>query len=424
MRFRSILSSAVLAALVVPTCLLAGPADAASEPASCEVGIYGFAESFVAITRRSDGHRYSFSDGRTGRVTPDGPVTCTEAGVEIAGAQVWPPRPIIVTDTAFEVEGVMLGGQLLQPSGAGPETPLVVLAHGSEATGWIEAVSYPYQLVGRGVSVFVYDKRGGGRSHGEYTQNFPQLANDLVAASVEARRLADGQFGRFGLMGFSQGGWIAPLAAERAGAEFLAIGYGLATGILEEDAAQVELELTEAGHSESILAAGRRITDVTARLAVSGYTDGLDDLARLQAEYGDQVWFREIRGGFTGVLLGLSVDELRENGVPMFDRLNIDWSIDPVEVLASVDVPQLWVLAQNDREAPVARTLERLQQLRADGQDISIIMFPDTDHGMWEFEQAPDGTRTLTRVTDGYYELLADSAFGALQPPYGQSFPQ
>ncbi|MFK8030015.1 MAG: alpha/beta hydrolase family protein [Gammaproteobacteria bacterium] len=387
----------------------------------CQVGIYGPAESFVAITRREDVFSYSFSDGRRGKLDNQELIECGEGSLRIERLQLLTKRPLHITNTRFESNGVMLAGQLLEPVDAGPDTTLVVLAHGSEELGWIEAVSYPYQFVGRGVSVFVYDKRGTGNSAGSYSQNFPQLADDLVAASREAKRLARGRFGRFGLFGFSQGGWIAPLGAERSGADFIGIGYGLVVDILEEDASQVELELREAGYGDDVLAKAKDITNVTARLAVSSYSDGLEELDALRASHGGEAWYPIVRGGFTGVLLGMSTDELRDKGIPMFDRLNIDWSIKPMDVLRDVKVPQFWVLAGEDREAPIAKTLERLETLRGEGSDITIFMFPNTDHGMWEFEQKPDRTRNYTRVVDGYYDLLADWAKDSIQLPYGTS---
>lgn len=389
----------------------------------CDVGVYGsgISDDFLVITRRDDNVRYSFSDGRAGDIGDNSPVQCVEGNVQIDTGETWARTPITVTDTRFEAENAILAGQLLEPSDAGSDTPLVIIAHGSEELGWIEAVPDIYQMVGRDVSVFVYDKRGTGLSTGQYSQNFPELADDLVVASMEAKRMAEGRYGRFGLFGLSQGGWIAPLAAQRSGADFVGIGYGLVIDILEEDAAQVELELTEKGMSEEIIAIGKQITNVTARLAVSNYQDGLEELAALQAQYGEEPWFQDIRGGFSGVLLGMSTDQLRDEGIPMFDRLNIDWSLVPMDVLREVDVPQLWLLAEDDREAPVVKSLERLNALKAEGKDITLFMFPDTDHGMWEFRQAADGSRDYTRVADGFYALMADWAKGELEPPYGNS---
>lgn len=398
---------------------LTGSADFAAGP--CEVGVYGTGGSFLAITRRDDQFRYTFSDGRVGRISDEDPIQYGEDAVKIDAATVWRKRPLLITDARFDAGDAVLAGQLMEPADAGPDTPLVVYAHGSEELGWIGSARDPYQMVGRGVSVFVYDKRGTGLSTGDYSQNFPQLADDLVAASAEAKRLAKGRYGRFGLFGLSQGGWIVPLAAERAGADFAGIGYGLVVDILEEDAAQVELELREAGYDDDVIAKAKEITDTTALLATSGYRKGLEQLDALRARYGDEPWFAIIRGGFSGVILGMSTDDLRENGIPMFDRLNIDWTLVPIDVLREVDVPQLWVLAGKDREAPIEKTLERLKMLRGEGKDITIYVFPDTDHGMWEYHEAPDGAREYTRVTDGFYTLMADWAKGVSKPPYGKA---
>src|SRR3546814_5124285 len=93
-----------------------------------------------------------------------------------------------------------------------------------------------YLLPAQGVGVFVYDKRGTGRSTGSYTQDFHLLAGDARAALVEALRLAGERAGRFGFHGGSQAGWVAPLAASKTPqAQFVLVGYGMATGPLAED---------------------------------------------------------------------------------------------------------------------------------------------------------------------------------------------
>ena len=394
---------------------------AAFAPGECEVGVYRKdSAAFVAITKRREGFRYTFSDGVLGNMTAaDARVECGDGAVRINSGEVWAKWEVAETDTQFESHGVRLTGRLMEPPGAGADTPLVVYAHGSEDTGWLDYARDPYQMLGRGVSVFVYDKRGTGLSEGEYTQNFPRLADDLVAASAEAKRLAEGRFGRFGLFGLSQGGWIAPLAVDRAQADFIGIGYGLVVDIREEDAAQVAKDLRDAGYGEDVVEKARMVTDATARIVTSAYQDGLEDLDAAREFYGEEPWFPLVKGEYTGVLLGMSTDDLRENGVPFFDRLEIDWSLNPMEVLRAVRTPQLWVLAAEDREAPIALTLERLGALREQGSDITIYLFPDTDHGMWEFDQAADGSRDFTRVTPGFYDLMADWAKGALDGKYG-----
>ncbi|GAB4186282.1 MAG: hypothetical protein Tsb002_10630 [Wenzhouxiangellaceae bacterium] len=362
------------------------------------------------LTKKREGFRYLYSNGEAGIVGDENVKVCQLSSVEVADGTLLQARDITVTNTHFIVDNVKLVGQLIEPEDASSKTTLIVYAHGSEERGWIEQSPDPYQMVARGLSVFVYDKRGTGLSEGNYTQNFPQLAKDLTAASAEAKRLAQGRFGRFGLFGLSQGGWIAPLAAEQSQADFIVIGYGLVVDIREEDAAQVELELLQSGFGADVIAKAKRVTDVTGRIAASGYTQGLDEMEALRQEFAEEAWFAAIKGGFSGVILGMSSQELRENGIPMFDRLDIDWSLKPVDVLRKVKVPQLWVLAGEDREAPIEKTIQRLKMLRAEGLPIEIQLFPATDHGMWEFHERDDGSRQYTKVTEGYHDLMADWA--------------
>ncbi|MGK5057492.1 alpha/beta hydrolase family protein [Janthinobacterium sp. LB2P49] len=396
----------------------------AFSPAPCETGILRQDQTgFVAVTKGGKGYGYTFSDGTVGNMQDAGAlVACGKDAVLVSGKERWPKVAVAEANTRFESHGVMLAGRLLEAPGAGKDTPLVVYAHGSEGSGWIDRARDPYQMVGRGVSVFVYDKRGTGLSEGEYTQNFPRLADDLVAASREAKRLAQGRYGRFGLMGVSQGGWIAPLAQARAKAEFLGIGYGLVADITEQDAAQVAMELRDKGYGGDVIAKGRMVTDITARIVKSGYKDGLDDLSAFQQQFGKEAWFGFIKGGYTGVLLGMPVDELRKHGIPRFDKLDIDWSLDPVQLVRQVKVPQLWALAEDDRQAPPAVTVERLTALRGQGQAISVYLFPQADHGMRSYAQASDGTRKPTVITPGFYDLMADWAKGSVDGAYGQAY--
>lgn len=396
-------------------------------PASCETGVFRKdGSNFVAINRNGKGYGYSFSDGTVGNANDTSNagavIECGAGVVRVRGQESWGKVAVSETNTLFASDGVMLAGRLMAPPGADRRTPLVVFAHGSEESGWIDHVRDPYQMVGRGIAVFVYDKRGTGLSKGVYTQNLPQLSNDLVAASQEAKRLAQGRYGRFGLFGLSQGGWVAPLAALRAKAEFVGIGYGLAVDIAEQDAAQVSLDLRERGFGEDVVAKGRLLSDITARLVKSGYRDGLDDLAAAQAQFGKEPWFSRIKGGYTGVLLGMSVDQLRDQGIPQLDKLGVDWSLKPMQTLGEIDVPQLWAFGAEDRAAPIALTLERLSALRKQGKDISIYIFPDTEHGMWNYTQAADLSRKRTRIAPGFYDLLADWARGGVEGNYGRAY--
>lgn len=413
---------------------LAVPALASEAGAGCAFGAYRSPVGEVLSLSRlgADRVRYVTGEGRRGVLDEaGGAVRCGDGVLRVhaedGSEAVWQRLPLRITRTRFESDGAMLVGELIEPAEpAGGEgwPPLVVLAHGSERSGWVDGgVAHPYLLAANGVSAFIFDKRGTGLSGGEFHMNFRRLADDLVAASGEARRLAAGRHGRFGLHGFSQGGWVVPLAAARAGADFVTVHYGLAMSPLEEDAEEVALALREAGHDEAVVARAREVTDATGALLASGFGDeaAFARLAQVRRAYGDAPWFADIRGEFSGRMLAMDEAGLRERGRETFDTMDIEWDYDTLPTLRSLQMPLLWIVAGADREAPPEITLERLEALRGEGRRIAVAVFPDTDHGIVHFQEQPDGSRRYTDYADGYLRLTADWSHGRLSPPYGRA---
>jgi hypothetical protein len=140
----------------------------------------------------------------------------------------------------------------------------------------------------------------------------------------------------------------------------------------------------------------------------------------VKKRYGTQPRLREIQGEFTGAVLGGTEADLRRVGPALLDNLNLIWDYDSIAVLRALNAPVLWVLAEMDRGAPSGITRDRLLALRRAGKPIDVYMFPQTDHGMYEFVQEADGTRRRTRITEGYIRLLGDWIKQDLQPPYGR----
>ena len=393
--------------------------------AACHAGAYAAPDGdFVAIAQTSAGAwRYLFRDGRRGAVEgAQSPVACLDGAVQVRGqSAAWPRLPMRETEASFTSDMTTLAGRLVEPQlAAGAKPPLVVLVHGSERTAAIGSI-YGYALAAQGISVFAYDKRGTGASEGEYTQNFELLADDAAAALAEARRLAQGRFSRAGFYGGSQGGWVAPLAATRSPADFVAIGFGLVATPIEEDRDQLLLEARAAGLDPAATAQVRRLSDATAVIARSHFTEGFEGLEALRNELRGAPWAATIKGEYSGDMLRMSDADLRRIGRPLFDSVELIWDYDAIAALRRLKAPLLWVLAGEDREAPIEQTRGALSRLIADGARIDLYLFPQTDHGMMEFTTNPDGSRTTTRITDGYLRLLADWIKGDVHGAYGRA---
>ena len=392
----------------------------------CETGLYRSAGGeAVALAPLPDGKtRYLFVDGRRGTLTDEAaPLRCVD-GRLLAGATgaEWTKAALTSTNASFDSHGAKLNGVLIRSPGDAPR-PLIVLVHGSERTSPRDSV-YPYIFAALGLDVFHYDKRGTGRSQGDFTMNFEILADDAAAAMTEARRLDAGRFSRAGYFGGSQGGWVAPLASTRSQADFVVVGFGLTASPVEEDRDQVLAELRAKGASAQDLKEATEVAAATARLVRSHFVSGYEELAAVRRKYGNRSWFKTIEGEYTGAILARSEAELRRVGQPIFDEVELIWDYDSVAALRRVKVPILWVLAEQDREAPPEETRARLLSLRGEGKDIALYSFPDTDHGMMQFTQAADGTRTVTRIADGYFRLIGDWVWQRQLGTYGRGRPR
>jgi pimeloyl-ACP methyl ester carboxylesterase len=124
--------------------------------------------------------------------------------------------PLRTVELAFERDGVGFAGTLYLPPGAA-RAPAVVLAHGSEGLDRYSFGPIPLVLAANGYAVLAWDKRGTGRSGGDWRPaGVDVLAADLAAAvaAVASRREIDPA--RIAVVGLSEGGWVAPYAAALA----------------------------------------------------------------------------------------------------------------------------------------------------------------------------------------------------------------
>lgn len=443
MRFVSFVmqrASLMLASLVLASFAFTAVAAPHGRTGDCPVGIYQLADGSkldVGMSR-GDHLRWSKEDGTTGLLTkggngvwtstlgwtgrPDGKrvsFDCDKAAINFAGVSGH-QIPLDVTNVMFQGAGVQLAGQLVMPQGTG-RVPIVILVHGSEHDSALKFYSLQRQLPADGIGVFVYDKRGTGKSGGVYTQNYLLLADDAIAAMNEAKRLAGTRTGRVGYQGGSQAGWVAPLAARIAPVDFVIVGYGLAVSPLDEVREATAFDLTSRGYGPDVVAKAMHIADAVSAVIVSNFRDGYDQLDAVKAKYGKEPWFKYVRGDVAFYLLETPEAKLREQGPALLAGVPANY--DPMPVLRNLDMPQLWILATDDHDAPSAETELRLRALQAKGKPITVAVFPNTEHGIYEFETKTDGTRVNTRNPKGYFAMMRDFILhGRVEAqPYGTS---
>ena len=407
----------------------------------CQLGAYRLSDGEIVDIARSEGDtlRWRKFDGTTGALRkkqdglwtstmgwtdrPDGHTVsftrCADGEIEFDRKKAH-RVPFDVTDTVFEGRGgIKLAGRLVLPKGNHP-VPIVVLVHGAERDSAREWYALQRLLPAENVGAFVYDKRGTGGSEGKYTQDFDTLADDAVAAMREARQIAAARCARIGYQGGSQGGWVAPLAATRAPVDFVIVSFGLAISVIDEDQQQVALEMRLKGHTQEEISKALEVASAAEAVFESGFTKGFERFDAVRAKYRNEPWYKDVHGNYTHFILPYTAAEAREKFKDFLP--GTPFRYDPMPTLRAVETPQLWILGEDDLEAPSAETSRRIKMLITEGKPITLALFPHAEHGMTEYEVAPDGARVSTRYAPGYFAMMRDFARnGRLSGSYGSS---
>jgi pimeloyl-ACP methyl ester carboxylesterase len=235
-------------------------------------------------------------------------------------------QPALMHSAAFDSRDARLSYRLDIPVRRG-RVPAVVIGHGSGRTVKEQCRFLAQGFLARGFAVLCYDKRGVGESTGVYTsigpknsvEMFDLLAEDMAAAVRLLRTRGEVAADRIGLVGVSQAGWIMPVAAARVKPAFLIALAGPAVSVGEEI---FYSDLVE-------------------------HADGSADEANARLK------------SFAGA-----------------------HGFDPRPLLATLNVPGLWLLGSADRSIPIPATVAALDELAAKGRPFTRVVFAGAGHDL------------------------------------------
>lgn len=249
-----------------------------------------------------------------------------------AGKQQTDHPDFTTEDIIFTSTKVNLAGTVYRPKHSFAS---VVLVHGSGKEARMEEMAV--LLAKNGITVLTYDKRGVGKSGGVYVgpevgtnnidpSNLDLLASDADAASNALLKLLPRKHGPLGLMGFSQAGWIIPLAAEKN----KMVSY-------------------------MVLFSGPVVTTLE-QLRFQFYTEGKSRFWDTHTE-----------------------TEAREHVRSDPDKYQFA-PTDPNSTLAGLSIPGLWLFGGKDVQIPVGLSIEHLNELKAQGKSYDYQLFPELGH--------------------------------------------
>lgn len=239
-------------------------------------------------------------------------------------------NPVIKQDIIINSEGANLAGTIYRPKNAYAS---VVVVHGSgQETRMTE---FAELLANNGISVLTYDKRGVGKSGGVYagpevgtnnvdSLNINLLAKDARAALNKIKNYSNGT--PIGLLGFSQAGWIIPIAANNNPLVNFMVLFSCPT-----------------------------ITSL------------------------EQLRFQFYTNGNTNFWVNHTEEDARNHIKNDSDRYQFI-STDPKVALRNISAPSLWLFGEKDIQIPVKLYIEQINTLKSEGKPFEYTLFSNLGH--------------------------------------------
>ena len=239
---------------------------------------------------------------------------------------------VTIQDVTFESQGITLAGSIVKP-----KNPIaaVVIVHGSDPVK--REMEFAKRLAKEGIVVLTYDKRGVGESGGVYvgpsvgtnnidTTNLNLLASDANEAVRTFRTFLKNKKIPIGLVGFSQAGWIIPIAASQN--------------------SQIEF---------MVLFSCPTITTLE-QLRFQFYTNG-------------DINFWETHTDADAL-------EHTKNDPDKYQFV----ATDPKIYLNTLSIPGLWLFGEKDIQIPVKLCIDQLNTLKAQGKPFEYTLFSTLGH--------------------------------------------
>lgn len=234
-----------------------------------------------------------------------------------------------------EAQDLNLAGMLFIPEGEGP-FPAVVIIHGSRESyrdrNWYLTLSSYMQK--NGVAVLLPDKRGCEKSEGNWqTSSLEDLATDTLAAVDFMKSQEIVEVSRIGIIGMSQGGIIAPIAASQsADLDFVVNMTGSSVTMHEQLLYEFNYEARE-----------------------TGFLPGISNLL----SYANTFIYEEITGK---------------------EWYDVVGNFDPLPYWQKVNIPALILHGSEDHNVPSAESKARFEALGKN--NIRVIMYAGSGHGL------------------------------------------
>lgn len=300
-----------------------------------------------------------------------------------------PPYPYSEIEVLYpnQEAGIELAGTLTLPQGEGP-FPVVILISGSgpqdrneELMGHKPFLVLADYLTKRGIAVLRVDDRGVGESTGDFNAATTlDFTRDVLAGVDYLKTRPEIDPERIGLIGHSEGGLIAPLAASiSSDVAFIVLMAGPALNGEEISKLQSDLMLRVSGAPEEV---------------ISQQKDLLEELIAIAKDFEsvDQA-VEDMRNVMLAPYAELSEEELASLGdletpiMMQISQLLSPWyqffmTYDPLPALRKVTCPVLAINGSKDLQVPADPNLPLIEEALREGgnENFTVLELPDLNH--------------------------------------------
>jgi uncharacterized protein len=323
-----------------------------------------------------------------------GPFALTRKGgpppAAAATAPTAPTPPYRIEDIEVRHGDVTLAGTLTRPHTPAGPVPAVVLITGSgpqnrdeDVFGFKVFATLADHLTRQGIAVYRYDDRGVGQSTGTFaTATTEDFAEDALAAAARIRTVPGIDPKRVGLLGHSEGGIVAAIAAARSPEIAFVVmlaGSGVpGDQVLRQQAREVAIIGGATPEQvERILAAHRAATDAVLRGAGSE-EQGRLVRALVEAQFDAAPQEKVAALGDRSAL----VDKTVRGAVA---QMTSPWmkfllAFDPAGALRKVTVPIYAAFGELDIQVPPSLHEGPLREALKHNPHVTVATYPGANH--------------------------------------------
>lgn len=300
-------------------------------------------------------------------------------------------------DVRFSNGDIQLAGTLIKPNTRGPH-PAIILVHASGAEDREYLLPFAHFLVRRGIALLGYDKRGVGGSTGDWrAASFNDLAGDVVAAFEYLKTRKDIDSQHIGLLGWSQAGWVMPLAAIRLKElAFLISLSGAGVSAAETTVDQTRNEMTARGMKPETIEQIVGLMKLQYEFARTGkgWDDYLAAREKLVAKFG--------RAPET---YPATADD------PYWDFIRRLYFYDPAPTLRQLTLPTLALFGELDNNIVAEKNKAAWESALRDAgnKDYTVRILPKANHMMLEAKTGSNAEiGSLQRFVPTYFATVSD----------------